>query len=108
MDIAAKILSALTAVSVRCRDDDLSCVTVFLRVCMHNGICIGDIAELGGLSLTKVSRTVEALRMAGDEGLVEVHHHPSDGRRRLVFLTEDGMHLRKELELIFSDASVPG
>jgi DNA-binding MarR family transcriptional regulator len=108
MNAAAKILSALNALSVRCRDDDLSRIKVFLDVCIHNGICIGDIAELSGLSVTKVSRAVEALRMAGEQGLVEVHHHPSDGRRRLVFLTEDGMQLRDQIELIFVDAPPPG
>ena len=105
MKVAAKITAALNAVSHRCGDDDLGSVTIFLCVCEHNGICIKDLARRSGLNVTKVSRSVECLRQAGEPGLVDVTRHPTDGRRRLVFLTEDGVRLRDEMENLFKQAA---
>lgn len=97
------IAAALETVSRQCRDEDLGCITVFLRVCEHNGTCIKDLVHLSGLSEAKVSRSVEALRLSGRAGLVDVRRHPSDGRKRLVFLTEDGVRLRDEMEQIIQN-----
>ncbi len=102
MNTIAKISTALKTVSHRCRDDNLGCITVFLRVCEHNGIWFKDLVYLCGLSEAKVSRSVEALRLSGKHGLVDVRRHPTDGRRRLIFLTEEGVRLRDEMERIFA------
>jgi DNA-binding MarR family transcriptional regulator len=106
MKTVARISAALNTVSQRCEDDSLGCITVFLCVCEHNGSCIKDIVHLCGLSEAKVSRSVEALRLSGPDGLVDVHRHPTDGRKRLVFLTEDGEALRSEMEHIFKEAAL--
>ena len=103
MKTFAKFSVALNTVSRRCEDDNLGCITVFLCVCEHNGICIKDIVHLCGLSEAKVSRSVEALRLSGRGSLVDVHRHPTDGRKRLVFLTADGESLRDEMEHIFKE-----
>lgn len=101
MKIAGRLATALNTVSARCEDDNLGCITVFLCVCEHNGICIKDIVHLCGLSEAKVSRSVETLRLSGRQGLVDVHRHPTDGRKRLVFLSDDGEALRTEMEGLF-------
>lgn len=102
MDTIAKISTALNAVSRRCRDDNLGCITVFLRVCEHNGVWFKDLVYLCDLSEAKVSRSVEALRLSGTNGLVDVRRHPTDGRRRLIYLTDEGTRLRDEMERIFA------
>jgi DNA-binding MarR family transcriptional regulator len=104
MTTVARISAALSTMSRRCRDDNLGCITVFLCICEHNGICIKDVVHLCGLSEAKVSRSVEALRLLDGGGLVDVHRHPTDGRKRLVFLTDNGEALRKEMEHIFKEA----
>jgi DNA-binding MarR family transcriptional regulator len=101
MRTVGRIAAALQTVSRRCEDDNLGCITVFLCVCEHNGICIKDIVRRSGLNATKVSRSVENLRRSGTPGLVDVMRHAVDGRRRLVFLTEDGVRLRDEVERVF-------
>lgn len=106
MNTVARISAALNTVSQRCGDDSLGCISVYLCVCQHNGSCIKDIVHLCGLSEAKVSRSVEALRLVGTEGLVDVRRHPIDGRKRLVFLTEDGEALRNEMEHIFKEAAL--
>jgi len=104
MTAVARLSAALNTVSRRCQDDNLGGITVFLCICEHNGICIKDIVHLCGLSEAKVSRSVEALRQLDGGGLVDVHRHPTDGRKRLVFLTENGEALRREMEHIFKEA----
>lgn len=103
MKTIARIASALDTVTRHCRDETLGCITVYLRVCEHNGICIKDLVYLSGLSEAKVSRSVEALRLSGSGGLVEVRRHPHDGRKRLVFLTDDGLRLCSEMERLFPE-----
>lgn len=102
MDPISKISAALSAVSRCCRDDNLGCITVFLRVCEHNGVWFKDLVYLCDLSEAKVSRSVEALRLSGKNGLVDVRRHPTDGRRRLIFLSEEGVRLREEMEHILA------
>ena len=101
MKTVARISAALNTVAQRCGDDNLGCITVFLCICDHNGSCIKDIVHMCGLSEAKVSRSVETLRLSG--GLVDVHRHPTDGRKRLVFLTEAGEALRAEMVQIFKE-----
>lgn len=106
MTTAARISAALNAMARRFQDGNLGCITVFLCVCEHNGICIKDIVHRCGLSEAKVSRSVEALRLLDGGGLVDVHRHPTDGRKRLVYLTAHGEALRRDMEGIFQDALV--
>lgn len=99
----ARISEALKIISRQCRDDSLGCLTIFLCVCEYDGICIKDIVHRCGFSEAKTSRSVETLRCSGKNGLVDVHRHPTDGRKRLVYLTEDGQALRAEMEHLFND-----
>lgn len=101
MRTIARIAIALNALARRCEADTIGSITVFLCVCEHNGICIKDIVHLCGLSEAKVSRSVESLSLSGGTGLVDVHRHPIDGRKRLVFLSADGEALRAEMERLF-------
>ena len=105
MKTVAKISAALNTVSQRCGDDNLGCITVFLCICEHNGSCIKDIVHMCGLSEAKVSRSVESLRLSGANGLVDVHRHPTDGRKRLVYLTADGEALRAEMVHLFKETA---
>jgi DNA-binding MarR family transcriptional regulator len=101
----ARIARALDALAERCDADTIGCIAVFLCVCEHNGICIKDIVHLCGLSEAKVSRSVESLSLSGGAGLLDVHRHPIDGRKRLVFLSDDGEALRAEMEGLFRETA---
>ena len=106
MTHVARLSAALSVLARRFQDDNLGCITVYLCICEHNGICIKDIVHLCGLSEAKASRSVEALRHMDGGGLVDVYRHPTDGRKRLVYLTENGEALRREMECIFQEALV--
>lgn len=96
------MLSALRMLLQKNRNMHLESILVFLRVCGNDGLSIKDLVYLCGLSESMVSRSVESLRAPNKGGLVRIVQHPSDGRRRLVFLTEEGLRLRDEIGQTFA------
>lgn len=102
-DTSGKILTAIGAVLQQDPEIRLEAIVVFLHVCEYDGISIKDLIFLSGFSESMVSRSVDALRSPDNGALVRVEQHPSDGRRRLVFLAENGLGLRQRLEEIFAE-----
>jgi DNA-binding MarR family transcriptional regulator len=83
------------------KDLPLGSILAFLHVCSEEGIPVTDLAHLYAFSESSSSRYVRALTRSspgGDrKGLVRIVRHAGDGRRHLVYLTEDGRHLRDEI-----------
>ncbi|NIK89004.1 DNA-binding MarR family transcriptional regulator [Rhizomicrobium palustre] len=50
-----------------------------------------------------VSRTVDALAQPDQGALLETVRHPTDGRRRLVYLTEAGQAVLAKLKTIIDN-----
>ncbi len=89
----------------------LSNLIVFLYVCENEGLNVRELAQVGRLHDATASRAVRAL-LAKDEpgalppyaGLVEMFQNPSDGRGRLIFLSEEGRRLRNRIDGFIRDA----
>jgi DNA-binding MarR family transcriptional regulator len=101
---SGKMLSALQSFLRNDRNMHLEGILVFLRVCEGDGLSIKDLVYLCGLGESMVSRSVESLR-SQKGGLVRIEQHPDDRRRRLVFLTEEGLRLREEIGQILATPS---
>jgi DNA-binding MarR family transcriptional regulator len=79
----------------------LGSIMAFLHVCSEEGVPVTDLAHLYAFSESSSSRYVRTLTRAPPggkrKGLVRVVRHAGDGRRHLVYLTEDGRRLRDEI-----------
>jgi DNA-binding MarR family transcriptional regulator len=78
----------------------LETLILYLAVCENEGIGVKELVYICGLSDSMVSRGVDSLCRSG--GLLTVAHHATDGRRRLVFLSDEGKALLRELEDILT------
>nr|WP_279590142.1 winged helix DNA-binding protein [Rhizomicrobium palustre] len=78
-------------------------VIVFLSVCENEGLSIKDLVFACGLGESMVSRTVDALAQPDQGALLETVRHPTDGRRRLVYLTEAGQAVLAKLKTIIDN-----
>lgn len=80
----------------------LESVLVFLSVCANEGLSIKDLVYACGLGESMISRTVDNLCQRELGGLLETARHPTDGRRRLVYLTEAGRAVLAEITAILN------
>jgi DNA-binding MarR family transcriptional regulator len=106
----ARILAAIDAFRGVREDATIADLIVFLSVCEREGILIGDVAEQSGFSDSMVSRSIAGMATPSqheghaataddlDRELLLVAKHPSDGRRRLLFLTDEGQEIRRTIE----------
>jgi len=81
----------------------LECLLVFLSVCENEGLSIKDLVYACGLGESMVSRAVDTLCNPAQSGLLETARHPTDGRRRLVFLASNGKTLAKKITDILTE-----
>lgn len=73
-----------------------------------------DLAKACNLSLSAVSKSVDALGLAGRRdkqssakmGWVEVRRNPNDDRSRHVYLTQQGINFVNTLEALIYDRSI--
>lgn len=86
--------------------------TSLLYVCENEGVCLKELAYLGGTSTATMSRSISFLAGSSEFSstpecscLLRLSSHPNDGRRRSVFLTEDGQQLRRDIEALFSPSA---
>lgn len=100
MSAAGPLLQALGAGLKRVPNLRLETLILFLAVCENEGIGVKELVFICGLSDSMVSRTVDSL--CGDDGLLKVVRHATDGRRRLVFLSEAGVALLDEIKDILA------
>jgi DNA-binding MarR family transcriptional regulator len=96
------ILDCVEAFRAIDRDIQLGSIIAFLHVCEHEGVPIKNLVHLYGYSESSMSRYVHVLASSHGAvkkklGLVEIVSHPDDRRRRLVFLTGTGKHLKDKL-----------
>ena len=101
----AVLLQALGAGLKQVPNLRLETLILFLAVCENEGIGVKELVFICGLSDSMVSRTVDSL--AGPGGLFTVQRHASDGRRRLVTLSQEGAALRDELSEILAQQGDP-
>lgn len=87
----------------------LADITSFLIVCDNEGVSVKQLAYLGGTSTATISRSInylarspECASIADHLCLLRLSLHPNDGRRRAVFLTDDGQHLKRDIGALFS------
>ncbi len=80
-----------------------------LYVCENEGVSVKELAYLGGTSAATMSRSIKYLAGYSECDLAAEYlcllrlcSHPCDGRRRAVFLTEDGRQLKRDIEALFS------
>lgn len=99
---ANKLLAALSAFSKRSKNTRSEALIVFLSVARNPGTGFKELVFVSGLGDSMVSRTVDALCQAEGGALLEIERPPTDGRRRLVHLSEAGRSLLAELDAILS------
>jgi len=78
----------------------LETLIIFLAVCVNEGIGVKDLVYICGLSDSMVSRAVDSLCRTESGELLAVVRHATDGRRRLVYLSENGRALAQEVEAL--------
>lgn len=100
---AGKLLTALAAFSKRSKNARTEALIVFLSAARNEGTGFKELVYLCGLGESMVSRTVDALCQPESGGLLEVVRPPEDGRRRLVFLSEAGKELIREIEAALAE-----
>jgi DNA-binding MarR family transcriptional regulator len=86
-------------------------IVTFLYVSENEGINIKELAEISRLSLPTASRAIRSFASPGDTdsarprlGLVDIFGNPSDGRGKLLFLSEAGRALVKDLDGLIAQA----
>ena len=87
----------------------------FLCVCGYEGTSVKQLAYLGGTTPATMSRSIKYLAepskcdlTAEYLRLLDLCSHPDDGRRRAVFLSEDGQRLRRDIESLLSPLTADG
>jgi DNA-binding MarR family transcriptional regulator len=99
------MLAGLNKLRLAGKNLPLGSILAFLHVCGEEGIPVTDLAHLYAFSESSSSRYVHALTRSPPDGkrqgLVRVVRHAGDGRRHLVYLTEDGRRLRDEIAAAF-------
>lgn len=103
---AERLRSAIEAILARDPALRLECVRVFLSVCENEGLSIKDLVYACGLGESMVSRAVDTLCNPEQSGLLETARHPTDGRRRLVFLSENGKALLERISDILAEREI--
>lgn len=90
---------------------NLSELVVFFYVAENAGINIAELAQVSGMNMATASRSVRALTSEGSEGalapycgLIDIQPNPEDARGRLLFLSESGRMLCRELDRIIRNA----
>jgi Transcriptional regulators len=96
-DTALRLLAAIQLFHRIDPSIHLETIVVFLSASSHEGLSIKDLVFVCGLSQSMVSRAVESLTLPQHGALLDITSHPSDGRRRLVFLSKSGRELLAEL-----------
>jgi len=103
------MISMIGAFRQRARDISLTSIVAFLHVCENEGVTVKELAYLCRVSEASISRALQTLRLPSARrvgtthgGLVRVFQHPDDGRRRVVYLTEDGCELRNAVDRTLS------
>jgi DNA-binding MarR family transcriptional regulator len=83
----------------------LNSVIAFLYVAENEGIAVKDLAYLCRLNEATTSRAVRALTAPGARGallpslsLVVLVQNPQDARSRLIYLTDEGRVVRREID----------
>ena len=97
--IAASALLQVIGASLKYIPDlRLETLIIFLAVCANEGIGVKELVFICALSDSMVSRGVDHLCRVDE--LLTVARDAADGRRRLVYLSEHGRDLMRELALI--------
>ena len=96
--VAALLLQAVGATLARAPNLRLETLIIFLAVCENEGIGVKELVYICGLSESMVSRAVDNLCRPEGGMLLTVVRHASDGRRRLVHLSEAGLALLQGFE----------
>lgn len=97
---AGVLLQALGIALKRVPNLRLETLIIFLAVCVNEGIGVKDLVYICGLSDSMVSRAVDSL--CGPDGLLTVVRHATDGRRRLVYLSDRGTALQQEIHTVLA------
>ena len=84
---------------------------VFFYVAENAGINIAELAQVAGMNMATASRSVRALTSEKTDGalppycgLIDIQANPDDARGRLLFLSEAGRKLCRELDRVIRNA----
>lgn len=90
---------------------NVSEMVVFFYVAENPGINIAELALVAGMNMATASRSVRALTSPETEGalppscgLIDIRPNPDDARGRLLFLSESGRRLCRDLDRIIRNA----
>jgi DNA-binding MarR family transcriptional regulator len=90
---------------------NISELVVFFYVAENPGINIAELAQVAGMNMATASRSIRAMTSTDTEGalppycgLIDIQPNPDDARGRLLFLSEAGKKLCRELDRIIRNA----
>jgi DNA-binding MarR family transcriptional regulator len=90
---------------------NVSELVVFFYVAENAGINIAELAQAAGMNMATASRSIRALTSEQTEGalppycgLIDIKPNPDDARGRLLFLSEAGRKLCRDLDRIIRNA----
>lgn len=109
------ILAGLELFRSRTPDLWVNNILTFLYVCENEGLNIKELAQISRLSEATASRSIRSFAAPDSPsalkpalGLVELVENPEDGRGRLIFLTEAGRQLARELDVLIRQVRTIG
>lgn len=95
---AARFRKVLQAFMHIDRDIQLESMLVFFAVCESEGLTVKSLVHSSGLGESMVSRRLSDLCSQQRGQLLLMAQHPTDQRRRLVFLSQNGRKLLAQIE----------
>lgn len=90
---------------------NVSEMVVFFYVAENAGINIAELAQVAGMNMATASRSIRALTSESTEGalppycgLIDIRPNPEDARGRLLYLSDAGRKLCRELDRVIRNA----
>lgn len=87
------------------RDIQLESMLVFFAVCESEGLTVKSLVHTSGLGESMVSRRLSDLCSQERGQLLLMAQHPTDQRRRLVFLSQNGRKVLAQIEEAIAETS---
>ncbi len=102
---AARLRKVLQSFKQIDRDIQLESMLVFFAVCESEGLTVKSLVHTSGLGESMVSRRLNDLCSEERGQLLLMAQHPTDQRRRLVFLSQNGRKVLAQIEDAIAETS---